>query len=597
MNSTRARIGILERTGRLVASRWLTDANTILILVAVAIGVLVGLGAIAFRWLLDFSARGFFGADGRALFGRGDLPRWLLPLVPMAGGLLVGPIIHFWAREAKGHGVPEVMSAVALRAGVIRRRVAAAKAVASAICIGSGGSAGREGPIVQIGSAIGSGIGQATRMSADRMKVFVACGSAAGIAAVFRAPVGGVLFAIEVILGDFAVGALAPVLIAAVMASIVASAAFGNQPVFQVGAYTLASVREIPLYGLLGIACGILAALFIRILYWSEDRFDAAALPSYLKPALGGLLLGILAVFPPQVLSDGYPTITHALRGEGTVPLLFLLALAKVAATSITLGSGNSGGIFAPSLFMGACLGGAMGGIFHEAWPTVAPNSGAYATVGMAALVAGTTRASLTSMLIIFEMTNDYRVILPLMVSTALAVIVSGRIARESIYTLKLARRGIHLHAGRATNLMALTKVESVMRLFSRSIARGIGLDETRRILEESSEPAFPVVDEEDRLTGVLSRVDLTKAFEHVRGSDLAGILTAQDVAVLDPLVVHPDQTLNDAMLQLGKRDLRAVPVVERADRKLLGMVHRRDVIAAYNRILLREQGSEAFRP
>lgn len=580
-----------------MAARWPADANTILILVAVAIGVTVGLGAIAFRWLLDFSTRAFFGADGRALFGRSDLPRWLLPLVPMAGGLLVGPIIHFWAREAKGHGVPEVMAAVALRAGVIRRRVAAAKAVASAICIGSGGSAGREGPIVQIGSAIGSGIGQATRMSADRMRIFVACGSAAGIAAVFRAPVGGVLFALEVILGDFAVGALAPVLIAAVMASIVASAAFGNQPVFQVPAYHLASIWEIPLYAILGIACGIVAALFIRVLYWSEDRFEHAAFPPYWKPAAGGLLLGVLAIFLPQVLSDGYPTITRALRGEGTVLLLFLLAFAKIAATSITLGSGNSGGIFAPSLFMGACLGGALGGVFHGAWPGIAPNTGAYATVGMAAVVAGTTRASLTSMLIIFEMTNDYRVILPLMVATALAVLVSGRISCESIYTLKLARRGIRLMAGREANLMAEAKIESVMRSAPITIARGTGLDATRRILEESSEPAFPVVDEAGRLTGVLSRADFARAVAHVKGSGLAGVLSAQDVAVLDPLVVHPDQNLNDAMLQLGKRDLRAVPVVDREAGRLLGMVHRRDVLAAYSRILLREQGPDGRAP
>ncbi|MFH1680667.1 MAG: chloride channel protein, partial [Candidatus Eisenbacteria bacterium] len=437
--------------------------------------------------------------------------------------------------------------------------------------------------------AIGSALGHATRMSSSRMKIFVACGAAAGIAAVFRAPVGGVLFAIEVILGSFAVAALAPVLISAVMASVVASAAFGNLPVFLVPAYNLASVWEIPLYALLGIVCGALSALFIRVLYWSEDRFDAASFPPYLKPAVGGLLLGLLAIFLPQILADGYPTITRALRGESVASLLFLLAFAKIAATSVTLGSGNSGGIFAPSLFMGACLGGAMGGVFHQAWPEIAVQSGAYATVGMAALVAGTTRAPLTSMLIIFEMTNDYRVILPLMVSVALAVIVSSHISGESIYTLKLARRGIRLFAGRETNLMAQTAVESVMRRGAREIPSTASLSETRRILEESPEPAFPVVDDAGRLTGVLSRVDLMRAVEEIEGADLGEVLTAQDIAVLDPLTVHPDQNLNDAMLQLGKRDLRAIPVVARVDARLIGMVYRPDVLAAYNRMLLRE--------
>lgn len=594
MDSKQSTRGALYRLIRFVERRRLASGNTVLLLIAVVIGVSVGVGSILFRALLDFSTRFFFGGEhGGALFGNPEIPRWLLPLVPVAGGLLVGPIIWFWAREAKGHGVPEVMAAVALRGGIIRARVAAAKAIASAICIGSGGSAGREGPIVQIGAAIGSALGQATRMSSSRMKIFVACGAASGIAAVFRAPVGGVLFALEVILGDLAVRALAPVLISAVMASVVAGAAFGNQPVFLIPDHALVSAWEIPLYALLGVACGILSALFIRSLYWSEDRFDGLPVPPYLKPAIGGLLLGVLAIFLPQVLADGYPTISEALHGRVAVGLLAALALAKILATVFTLGSGNSGGIFAPSLFMGACLGGAMGGLFEGAWPEVVASSGAYATVGMAALVAGTTRAPMTSMLIIFEMTDDYRLILPLMLTVAVAVVVSGKISGESIYTLKLARRGIRLFAGREVNLMAQTRIESVMRPSAETIPNTASLDETRTLVERSAQPAFPVVDGDGRLTGVLSRLDLTKALGHADTADLAEIVTAQDIAVLDPLVVRPEQNLNDAMLQLGKRDLRAVPVVDGTTGRLLGMVHRSDVVSTYNSILLREMGDD----
>lgn len=594
MEAEAPRRGLIDRLIRFIETRRIGDTNSILILIAVFIGTTVGLSAVLFRWLLTSAAHFFFGAEhGHALFGRPDLPWWLLPLVPIAGGLLVGPIIHFWAREAKGHGVPEVMAAVALRGGIIRPRVAAAKAIASAICIGSGGSAGREGPIVQIGAAIGSTLGQATRMSSSRMKIFVACGAAGGIAAVFRAPVGGVLFALEVILGDFAVRALAPVLISAVMASVVASAAFGNEAVFTIPAHALVSLWEIPLYAVLGVACGIASGLFIVVLYWSEDRFDEMRIPGYLKPAVGGLLLGVLAIFFPQVLADGYPTISQALNGDVVLGLLAVLAFGKLLATSFTLGSGNSGGIFAPSLFMGACLGGALGGSFHLGLPSIAAGSGAYATVGMAAVVAGTTRAPITSMLIIFEMTNDYRLILPLMVAVAISMVVSAKISGESIYTLKLARRGIRLSAGREQNLMAQTKVETVLRPSAEVIPSRASINEARTLIERSSQPAFPVVDETNRLTGVLSRLDLTKALGHADVMSLGSIVTVQDVAVLDPISVYPDQNLNDAMLQLGKRDLRAIPVVERSTNLLLGLVYRSDVVSAYNSMLLRGIGGE----
>jgi CIC family chloride channel protein len=335
--------------------------NTYLIFLSFVVGVSTGLGAVAFRWLILSFSDLFFG-HGIA---------WMIPLIPMAGGLLVGPIVFFYAAEAKGHGVPEVMAAVALKSGVIRPRVAVAKAVASAICIGSGGSAGREGPIVQIGAAVGSTIGQIFRLSGDRVKILVGCGAAAGISAVFNAPIAGVIFALEVILGDFTIKTFSPVILSSVLASVVSRAILHDTPAFIVPPYELVSAWEIPLYILLGGFAGIVAVIFTRTLYVTEDFFDhKIKIPGYLKPALGGLLLGFAGLLAinlnyagfhhlsaPAIFSDGYEAISSVLGGEGLWYTMLALVALKILATNLTLGSGNSGGIFAPSLFMGAMAG------------------------------------------------------------------------------------------------------------------------------------------------------------------------------------------------------------------------------------------------
>jgi len=564
--------------------------NTQLIVLSIVVGISTGLAGVGFGWLIEFFQGLFYG--NLAELTPPELHDARYPTILAIGGLLVGPLVYYFAREAKGHGVPEVMAAVALRGGAIRKRVALVKALASAICLGSGGSAGREGPIVQIGSAMGSSLGQATRMSRNRLKVMVGCGAAGGIAAVFNAPIAGVMFAVEIILGDFAAATLTPVILASVLASVTSHALLGDKAVFTIPNYTIGDPFEIPLFLGLGVLTGVSSVLFTRFLYWTEDLFDLKLpLHPVLRPALGGLLLGGLAIYHHHVLGDGYHVIDLALKDALPVKLMLILFGLKIAATCLTLGSGNSGGIFAPALFMGAMIGGAFGHSAHGTWPHIVVSPGAYALAGMAGLVAGTTHAPITAILILFEMSGDYRMMLPLMMVSAVSVLVASRIFRDSIYTLKLARRGINIRQGREINVMGSIHVADVMKRDPEVVPSHMQLNEVIQFAQDAQASSFPVVDRNRRLTGMLSVQDIRDVMDENLGAETAAFLIAQDIATVPPLYITPEQNLNDAMNRFGQRDVRFLPVVEAGDSmRLLGVIDRGSVIGAYNRALLRTE-------
>ncbi len=400
----------------------LTQADQLyMVLVATVLGLLGGLGAVGFRLFIDAVN---WAAWRRAPFSLdyvAGLPFWWKVAAPTAGGLIVGLITWRFAREARGHGVPEVMAAVALQGGRIRPRVVIAKLLASGICIGSGGSVGREGPIVQIGSALGSTLGQWLRIDQRRLRTLVGCGAAAGIAATFNAPVAGALFAVEVILGDFGVAQFAPIVISSVAATVVSRYFLGDFPAFEVPAYSLVHASELFAYAGLGVIAGLVAIAFTRTLYAVEDAFERVPVTPPLRAVIGGAMIGVIGIFVPHIFGVGYEAITEALHGRFAWHFLALLVVLKILAVSITIGSGGSGGVFAPSLFIGAMLGGSVGTVVHNIWPTSTAGVGAYALVGMGAVVGAATHAPITAILIIFEMTGDYKIILPLM----LAVVVS----------------------------------------------------------------------------------------------------------------------------------------------------------------------------
>ena len=410
-----------------------------LIILSVVVGVLTGLGSVGFIYVLEAVAAFARGPVAGVLSRFGPAQ---LVLLPALGGLLVGPIVHRFAREAKGHGVPEVMTALALRGGRIRKRVVTVKVIASSLTIGFGGAAGREGPMVQIGSAIGSTVGQWTRLTSNNVRTLVTCGAAGGIAATFNAPIAAAIFSMEVLTGRIHTDFLL-VLLTSLSSCMIARHFLGNFPAFTSPVYDLVSPAELPLYFLMGILIGTAAIGYVKLLYRSEDLFAAWTFPDYLKPAIGGLVVGLILRYFPEVYGSGLPAVESALWVRFSWQLLLALFFAELLANCATLGSGGSGGVFAPSLYMGAMLGGAFGSLTHGMFPDWTAGSGAYAMVGMAAFFAATAKAPTTSILILFEMTNDYRIMLPLMAATVGSVYVSHRLFPLTVYTLKLHRRGI----------------------------------------------------------------------------------------------------------------------------------------------------------
>ncbi len=462
---------ISRSTSRLVEKAKMTE-HTFMIIIALIIGALGGFGAIAIRTMIKWISAISFPGSGTVLENIMAAPWYVLLAAPIIGGLIVGPIIYFLAREAKGHGVPEVMQSLILKGGAIRPRVAFVKALASSITIGTGGSVGREGPIVQIGASLGSTIGRFLRVSPTRMKTFVGCGAAAGIAAAFNAPVAGALFAVEILLGDFAFTQFSPIVISSVMATVVSHRFEGNFAAFQVPKYQLVSPYELIFYFILGALCAVVAYIFIKTLYFSEDFFDNRfPIPEYLKPAVGGLAIGLIAIGIPQIMGVGYDSINNALHGNTVWYMALLLIFFKITATSVTLGSGGSGGIFAPSLFLGAMVGCAFGWLVHGYFPGITATPGAYALVAMGGLVAGTTHAPITAIIIVFELTNDYRIILPLMITCIISTVISSKLSRESIYTLKLVLRNIHIKDGAEVNIMKSIFVKDVYTSHAETIS------------------------------------------------------------------------------------------------------------------------------
>jgi CIC family chloride channel protein len=559
-------------------------------------GAIGGFGAIGFRKLIltvvQLGWGNVPGMEGRDLLSMAlVMPFWGKILLPAIGGLLVGIIIYFFAQEAKGHGVPEVMEAVALKDGRMRTRVVFAKAFASAICIGTGGSVGREGPIVQIGSAISSAIGRWVKMSGERLRILVACGAAAGIAATFNAPMAGALFSLEVILSELAVLRFIPIVVSSVIATALSRHYLGNFPAFEVPAYDLLHYSELFLYLLLGVVAGVVAFIFIRLLYAMEDFFERLKLPEFLKPAIGGSIIGCIGIFFPQVFGVGYESVTQVLRGEMFGIMLLGILVAKILATSITIGSGSSGGIFAPSLFMGAFLGGAFGQVISVILPYTTASPGAYALVGMGAVVAGTTRAPITAMIIIFEMTANYRIILPLMFACTIGLVVSARLSRESIYTLKLVRRGVNIHGGKELNVLKRLKVAQVMVPEIELVPPSATLNELFTRMMASSHNHFFVLGNDNRICGHISLATLRpilKDYETVRD-----VVIASDLMDRNVTVVRAEESLDMVMQLFGKFDLREIPVVDKG--QLVGTIRRSDVIEAYNREIFKLDMSSSF--
>lgn len=577
-----------------------------LIIVGAVIGTITAFGAIGFAELLHL-------VEHESEAARGSMPLWLLPAIPMAGALLSSILVTVWASEARGHGVPQVLKAIIQRNGEIPLRVGIVKTFASICTVGSGGSAGTEGPIVQIGATAGSYLSKVLNIPREHVRTLVGCGAAAGIASIFNAPIAGVFFVLEILLRDFSIRVFTPIVVASVFSAATTHAFRGENEAIFFAADNLAgyefSLIELPGYFVLGIVCGVTAVAFNWLLHKCEDVFENLKLPVLAKPVAGALMLGLLGIAylslpsvaadgnSPAFFGNGYETIRGLLNpdayagkiesGPQTVFwILALLVVLKAVGTSFSLGSGGSGGVFAPSLFLGAVAGAAFGvaldglGLLPD---DASPAS--YALVGMAAVVAGSTHAPLTAILILFELTRDVYVLLPIMLAAVIATVVSQLLQRDSIYSFKLRRQGVLVGAARDLTILRRLRVTDVIPeplpaepiYPSDPVSKLIALHATHHV------PDFPVVDPTGSYIGMVTGADIRTA---LIDREAIPLLLVAELMRTDIPVLRPDETLDAVMNKLASHDVTSLCLVKDAAGGVqtpIGLITRGRVMSRYH--------------
>jgi len=557
-------------------------------LLAIITGIFCGIIAVSFRYLISGFQYLFFDELSSVL---GAFYPYYIIILPAIGGILVGLLTYYFAKETKGHGVPEVMTAVTLHGGKIRPIVAGVKALASAICIGSGGSAGKEGPIIQIGSTVGSTISQKLGLTPYQTKVLVTCGAAGGIAAIFNTPIAGVLFAIELILRELKLKSLTAIIISAVFATITAQVLLKYLGVeatyiFFLPQYTLKTPVEILFYLLLGLVAGFVAILFTKSLYGVEDIFEKIKTPEFVKPAIGGLFVGFIGLVlylstgNPYVFGIGFETMDLLFGNQIVFAAIFALIFLKIIATSLTLGSGGSGGVFTPALFIGSMTGAAFGTVIHKIFPSLTATYEAYAIVGMGAVFAGGSNAILTAIVLVFEMTGNYTIILPVMLACVVSTSFYKFYMEDTIYTVKLRHRGIIIEQEMDVNQMKTIKVKNIMKTDVENVSEDLSLLKLSEKIIDTGHMAFPVVRHQNKLIGIVTHSDFDKIGEKDHTN-----LKVKDVMTDELITVQPDDTLEDVLIKTENEELSHFPVVDPTDPGIIvGFFTKGDIIRAYTK-------------
>ncbi|MFZ3382767.1 MAG: chloride channel protein [Candidatus Methanoperedens sp.] len=564
-------------------------------LFSIVIGIVSGFGAILFYLGLNLVSNYVVGGIGGyyppspggelSLFSHPATNiSWLLFLLPAAGGLIAGIIIYTYAPEAEGHGTDAVIDAYNNKRGFIRKRVPIIKAISSMITIGSGGSAGREGPIAQIGAGFGSTLATYLKLSDRDRRIMVICGTAAGIGSIFKAPLGGAIFAIEVLYkGDMETEGLVSAFISSTIAYSIFSSFFGWGHIFTTPSFNFTTPKELIFYGFLGVICAGTAILFVIIFYGLRDRFfRPLKIKLHFKPAIGGLLVGILAVFFPQVLGTGYGWVQIAMNGDlvkMSVAIMMALVLIKMLATSFTISSGGSGGVFAPSLVIGALIGGAFGQIMNLIFPNIISQPGAYVIVGMGAMLAGVAKVPIAAIVMVSEMAGNYNLLAPMMVASTLAYVLSGR---WTIYEKQVENRASSpAHRREMTvDILERAKVEDAMSTNIVTINSSLSIQEVLDLIHKYGYTGFPVVDERN-LVGIITFEDVGKILPDVTKTTLV-----KEVMTTKLIVAKPEDSLEAALLKLLDRKIGRLPVVENDDpTKLIGLVTKLDIIKAHAKL------------
>lgn len=569
------------------------DPDTQFFLLAVTAGVAGALGAIAFRFLVQRLTNLLFGADD-IVAGAESLPAWLRVAIPAAGGLAAGLIIRFLVRDSGPEGVSHMIEVVSIGRRSVRLRPSLGRAAASIVSISTGGSAGREGMIIQLGAALASSLSRAVKLSPERVRVLTACGMAAGVAGAYNTPIAATLFVLEVVIGSFSMALFGPAVVSAVVSTVVVRSVLGDEPVYHVARFVLASPAEFAPLAVIGLLAGASAALFSKVLRLARRLFADSGLPLPVAMAVGGAVVGALGIGLPEVFGNGFEGTNRILAGGLGVLALGLLFAGKTVATAATVGSGSPGGVFTPSLMVGAALGGLVAHGTQGVAPWLEAPAGAYALIGMGGLLAGVTRAPLLAVIMIFELTQNTAVLLPMMVVSVLAVLAAKALERDSMYVESLRSAGIVWEKTPEATAASSLKVADIMRRDIRLLSESLPLADVLDVFLNTRSLTLYVGSAEGRLLGA---VDIHAVKEMLAERDLATVTTAADLFADVPFVT-PEEPLTSVNEKLWFRDLGQLPVVDSAEgRRFLGVVTRRDLLGAFDReILQRDRLVARFR-
>lgn len=572
--------------------QFVRNDQLILSVLALIVGAAVGGAVIAFRETIALVQTVFYGTGSERLFVHaGALPWWHVLLAPAVGGLVIGLFVYYLMPERRPRGVADAIEANALAGGRMSATTALKAALVSATSIGVGASVGREGPAVHLGASIGGWLAKRLHLTRTLSRTLLGCGVAAAVAASFNAPIAGALFASEVVLGHYALSAFAPIVIASVTGTAISRAHFGDFPAFVIADHVVTSFLEVPAFVVLGIVAGLTALAFMQGVMWADALAKRMPLPAWLRPAIGGLLVGVIAIAFPQVLGVGYGATEAALAVAFPLGLIIAICVAKIVATAISLGFGFGGGVFSPSLVIGAMLGGAYGLVVAEVFPAATLAADAYTIVGMGAVASAVLGAPISTTLIIFEMTGGYGITLAVM----LAVVVSSGITRRfhggSFFAWQLERRGLDVKGGFEAALLRAIPVADVMSRQAEQVAADARLPELRRRLQASTSGTLFVVRADGALAGTITLADLSEAAFDAAADDL---LNAVDVMRPSPRALTAAESLQEALALMRDTGEQHVPVVaDHATRAFLGCVHERDVMNAYNKALVQSRREE----
>ncbi|MFQ5815139.1 MAG: chloride channel protein [Candidatus Hydrothermarchaeaceae archaeon] len=557
------------------------------------IGILGGISALVFAVVLEASNQLFLGGIAGYLppapvkefvlsliTPSVGVPRWLIIVVPALGGLIAGFIVYTFAPEAEGHGTDAVINAFHNKRGRLRKRVPVVKGLATAVTIGSGGSAGREGPVAQMSAGLASMLASLLRLSARDRRILIVCGTAAGIGSIFKAPIGGAFFAVEVLYRrDYEAEALIPAFISSVIAYTTFSYFVGWEPLFLVQEFNFHTPAELPFYALLGVVSGVISLIYVRTFFGLRNLFKNLGIKNHFKPALGGLMLGLMAYFLPQVMGMGYGWLQYAMVGELTLKLMLIMVFAKILATSFTIGSGGSGGVFAPSMVIGGMLGGVMGQLFNYLFPSIVTDPISFVLIGMGAFFAGAGKVPITSIIMVSEMTGGYGLLPALTLAATISYLITGS---SSIYENQVPSR-VQSPAHRSEMMMYILEKINVRDAMKREVSTALpesNIESVFELIRAKRHSGYPVV-KDGELVGIVTLQDVEKVSEGDREGK-----KVEDIMSKELITIHPEATLEDALQILMKHDIGRLLVVDpREARKLLGILTKYDIIREYAKL------------